>query len=184
MSSLEHASAVGREPASLVAPNAWMRKARRTRVFAGLAYANAAAWVAMSADVATKPQYTSHAGSFVVMLVFLLGVAALSVMAGLRLASCGLWLSQETVVVIGPLRTWTLSVGELEGFESGVRGPRNGTPCPVLKRAHGRPIGVWALGREGLISSYSRYLEELRPLCEELNELLRTLNTTRQAPGE
>jgi hypothetical protein len=184
MSSLEHASAAGRQPASSVAPNVWIRKARRTGTFAALAYVNAVAWVAMSVDVSAKSNYTSHAGNFVVMLVFLLGVAALSVMAGLRLASCGLWMSQETIVVIGPLRTWTLSVGEVKGFEPGVRGPRNGTPCPVLQRTHGRSIGVWALGREGLITSYSRYLEELRPLCDELNELLRSLNAARQAPSE
>jgi hypothetical protein len=182
MSSLEHASAAGKEPASLVAPNVWMRKARRTTTFAALAYLNAAAWVAMSVDVSTRSRYTSHTGSYVVMLVYLLGVAALSAMAGLRLTSCGLWMSQETVVVIGPLRTWTLSVGEVEGFAPGVRGPRNGTPSPVLTRTHGRSIGVWALGREGLISSYGRYLEELRPLCDELNELLRSLKAARQAP--
>ncbi len=184
MSSLEHASAARREPASLVVPNVWIRKARRTGTFAVLAYVNAFAWVAISVDVSTKSSYTSHAGRFVVMLVFLLGVAALSVMAGLRLASCGLWMSQETIAVIGPLRIWTLGVGEVEGFESGVRGPRNGTPCPVLKRTNGRSIGVWALGREGLISSYSRFLDELRPLCDELNELLRSLNTARQGPSE
>jgi hypothetical protein len=184
MSSLEHASTAGREPASPVAPNVWIRKARRTGTFAVLAYVNAVAWVAISVDVSTQSRDTSHPGSFVVMLVFLLGVAALSVMAGLRLASCGLWMSQETVVVIGPLRTWTLSVGEVEGFKSGVRGPWNGTPCPVLERANGRSIGVWALGREGLISSYSRYLNELRPLCDELNVLLRSLKAARQAPSE
>ncbi len=184
MSSLEHATAARSAPASVVAPNVWIRKARRTGTFAVLAYLNAAAWVAISVDVASKSQFTSHLGSFVVMLVFLLGVAALSVITGLRLASCGLWMSQEQVVVVGPLRTWTLGVGEVAGFEPGVRGSRNGTPCPVLKRTHGRPIGVWALGRDGLISSYGRFLDELRPLCDELNELLGTLNAKRSTPAK
>jgi hypothetical protein len=183
MSSLDHATAARSAPASVVAPNVWIRKARRTGTFAVLAYVNAAAWVAISVDVASKSQFTSHLGSFVVMLVFLLGVAALSVITGLRLASCGLWMSQEKIVIVGPLRTWTLGVGEVEGFEPGVRGARNGTPCPVLKRTHGRPIGVWALGREGLISSYDRFLDELRPLCEELNELLGTLDAVPNTPA-
>jgi hypothetical protein len=180
MSSLEHAITAGDAPLSTVAPNVWMRHARRTRVFAGLAYVNAVGWVAIGADVSTKARYTSHTANFLVTLVFLLGVAALSVIAGRRLGRCGLWMSAEEVVVNGPLRTWTLSVGEVDRFEPGVLGARNGIPSPTLRRTDGRLIGVWALGREGLISSYRGYLEELRPLCDELNELTRTL---RPAPG-
>jgi hypothetical protein len=184
MSSLEHATATGNAQASLVAPHVWIRRGRRTATFAALAYVNAAAWVAMSVDVATNSQYTRDPGNLAVMLVFLLGVAALSVIAGLRIARCGLWMSQEAVIVNGPLKTWTLSVREIERFEPGVKGARNGTPCPVLKRTDGRSIGVWALGREGLISGYRGYLDELRPLCEELNELSRTLTGAGQDAGE
>ncbi|HYB23952.1 MAG TPA: hypothetical protein VED41_09165 [Solirubrobacteraceae bacterium] len=183
MSSLEHPTALVDERAPLVAPNVWMRKTRRTGTFAALAYVNAVVWVAMAVDAATKPQYNGDAGNLAAMLVFLLGVAALSVIAGRRLARCGLWMSRERVIVNGPLRTWTLPVSEVEDFEPGVRSAGNGTPCPVLRRSHGRPIGIWALGRDGLVSSYSSYLNELQPLCEELTELARTLQAAPQAVG-
>ncbi len=182
MSSLDHATVGGAPvaPAVPVAANAWMRKPRRTNTFAALAYVNAAAWVAMGADVATQSRFTSDTVTLVVALVFLLGVAALSVIAGVRIAGCGLWMSADEVRVKGPLRSWTLSVDEVEGFEPGVSGAGKGTPCPLLKRTHGQPIGVWGLGDEGLFTGNRDSLAALRPLCDELNELLRTLTAARQ----
>jgi hypothetical protein len=178
MASLDHATVAADDKTDdVLAPNVWIRNARRTRTFAALAYLNAAGWVAIAADVVGKPQFTKDTADLVVTLVFLLGVATLSAIAGRRIARCGLWLSREAVTVNGPLRSWTLALDEVEGFEPGVRGPRNGTPCPVLKRTDGRSLGVWALGREGLVTSYRAYLQQMKPLCDELDELVRTLRS-------
>jgi hypothetical protein len=172
MSSIEHGNVAAGTTGAAVAPDAWIRKTRRTGTFAALAYLNAAGWVAIAIDVLTKPEHTRETGTVVVTLVFLLGVAALSVLFGRRLAKCGVWMSREKVVVCGPLKTWTLDVGEVKGFEPGLLGAGNGTPCPVLRRTHGRPIGIWALGRDALIANNRRSLEELQPLCKQLGELL------------
>jgi hypothetical protein len=181
MSSLGHLTASSDAPEGRVAANVWIRTARRTRTFAALAYLNAAGWVAIALDVLSKPHYRENTANLIAMQVFLLGVAAISVLVGRRLARCGLWLSRDEILVVGPLRSWRLGVGEAVGFEPGVQGGGNGTPCPVLERTNGRPIGVWALGRDGLIASNRRFLGELRPLCEELNELLRSLSSAPSA---
>ena len=94
-----------------------------------------------------------------------------------RIERAGLLFEQRAVVVRGPLRTWTVPLEEVVGFDPGERPPVqgvNGTHCPRMRRAHGRPILVWALGRDGVIWNFGRYLRELEPECDELNAKLRT----------
>jgi len=168
-------------PVGRVAANAWIRTERRTRTFAALAYVNAAGWVAIAIDVLSKAHYRENVPNLLAMQVFLLGVAAISVLVGRRIARCGLWMSHEQIIVVGPLRSWHVSVGEAEGFEPGVQGGGNGTPCPVLKCAGGRSIGVWALGRDQLIANNRRSLREMQPLCDELGALLSSLRAAPRA---
>ncbi len=45
----------------------------------------------------------------------------------------------------------------------------------MLESVNGQSIGIWALGREGVVWKFDQYLEEAEPLCHELNQLLETL---------
>jgi hypothetical protein len=96
-----------------------------------------------------------------------------------RIHKAGLRIGSDEIVVRGPLKTWAVPLAGAKGFSPGVQsgyGP-NGTPCPTLSRDGGWPVGIWALGREGVIWRYGRYLKEYEPLCAELNGLLRRLQT-------
>jgi hypothetical protein len=158
-----------------VAPSTWIRKRRRTLAFATCAFLNSAFWIWMLVFMAGKPRYASHSGELVSIVLFFLAVALASAVAGRRLARSGLWIGSTGIVVRGPLRTWRLAVGDVEQIEPGVQRPGdvgNGTPCPTLKLANGRAIGIWALGGEGLIFDYRRLLEDMQPLCDDLNRLL------------
>jgi hypothetical protein len=181
MSAVEHASQPEGRPPVVVAPNLWMRKRRRTAGSAACAFITSAAWVAMFFGVAlSNPHLTKTAGEILGVAVFLFGVAALSGTYGVRLARSGLWLAADGVRVRGPLKTRHIALDDIKRFEPGIQAGAgaNGTPCPMLVRANGSRIGVWALGREGLATRYRRYLDELQPLCDDLNRLLQSLRTT------
>ncbi len=89
-----------------------------------------------------------------------------------RSATAGLLLSEDMIAVRGPIRTRRISPALVVAFEPGVFGfVGNGTPGPILKVADGRQIGIWALGREGLVWNAGQYMEEALPLCEQLNRM-------------
>jgi NADH:ubiquinone oxidoreductase subunit K len=161
-----------------VAPDTWIRKRRRTALFAAYALLLSAFWVAMIFDVAAKKSVYEHNGGLPVFVLFFLALAAASAALGLRLARAGLWMSADGIVVRGPLKTWRVSAQAVERFEPSVAGPGNGTPCPTLTRTDGRPIGVWALGSEALTLTYRQHLDDMDPLCEELNRLLATIQAS------
>lgn len=119
-------------------------------------------------------------GSDVGFGVFVLGIDAFLVVCARRLSRAGLLMSRDGVVVRGPFKTWAFPLADAESFEPGVQaGGGNGTPCPMLKRKNGGAIGVWALGHEGVVWRYRQYLHDLEPLCDELNEVLRSMAADR-----
>lgn len=118
-------------------------------------------------------------------VVFFLVFAGPCAWVAWRVATSGLWIGPEGLVIRGPFRSWAVQPEEALRFATGVqKGTGNGTPCPMLERTDGEPVGVWALGREGWIWSYDKHLEELEPLCEQLNQLLRQQQPQRSAWSE
>jgi hypothetical protein len=114
---------------------------------------------------------------------FFIALAGPGLWMARRLARTGLWMSADGIIVRNPLRTYSTALGDVDAFAPGVlAGGNNGTPCPVVKQRQGRPVGVWALGREGVIWRYGRYAHELEPLCEELNAVLGNLRAGRIGP--
>ena len=112
-------------------------------------------------------------GHDIVLGVFFFGLAGLGFVLASRIARAGLLMASGGIVVRNPLRTVTLVPTEVEGFVPGITpGFANGTPCPRLTLRSGRAIGVWALGREGVVWRFGRYQHELQPLCDELNATL------------
>jgi hypothetical protein len=113
-------------------------------------------------------------------------LAAVVFWVGYRMFRAGLWIGPEGVVVRGPFRTKTLSLTDADSFVPGIlAGPGNGTPCAMLKRHDGPPVGVWALGREGVIWRYATYVEEMKPLCDELKRCTPRREDSRpHRPGE
>jgi hypothetical protein len=117
-------------------------------------------------------------GNDVGIVAICAALAAVVFWVAYRMFKAGLWIGPVGVVVRGALRTKTIGLPDVDSFGPGLlAGPGNGTPCPMLKRRDGPPVGVWALGREGVIWRYASYAEELKPLCDELNDLLQDMRT-------
>ncbi len=159
-----------RPETDVIRPNAWLRRSGRTFWFAIVALGMAAAFVAMSLSLALG------SGSILGAAIFGLVFAGPCLFFARRVGRAGLWMGPAGLVVRGPLRTWEVPGNNAVSFSPGVQpSAGNGTPCPILTRSDGSTIGVWALGREGLVFNFDTHLEELRPLCDELNSLLEEL---------
>jgi hypothetical protein len=159
-----------------VAPNRWIRRPRWTRLCAAVAVALSIAFAA----IFFVPNRHLHktVGDDIALGLFFFGPAGVGLVLARRLATAGVLMASDVVVVRNPLRTVTLALSDVEGFVPGVaRGFGNGTPCPMLKRVHSRAIGIWALGRDGVVWRFGRYQHELQPLCDELNVVLRRLQS-------
>jgi hypothetical protein len=86
----------------------------------------------------------------------------------------GLWIGPGGVVVRGFIRTRTVPLLEARAFAPGIHGSiGNGYPAPGLERIGKDPIPIFCFGREGAVWKFDQYLEELQPVCDELNALLR-----------
>ena len=101
-----------------------------------------------------------------------------------RVGRAGLWMGPAGLVVRGPLRTWEVPGNNAVSFSPGVQpSAGNGTPCPILTRSDGSTIGVWALGREGLVFNFDTHLEELRPLCDDSIRCWRSFTPSTRCRG-
>jgi hypothetical protein len=174
----------GNVAADIVGPDTWLRKSRRTRLFALIAAGISAAWpvaVAVSAIVGfTKPHSHARLGTIVAVGAVVVAMAVGGLLFARRLARTGMLMSRDGIVVRNPLSTTTIALSDADGFVAGTaQGVGNGTPCPILKLKHAGGVGVWALGREGVIWNFSRYEQELHPLCDELNAVLADLKARR-----
>jgi hypothetical protein len=151
-----------------VATSEWIRNRRRTRVWAGLAVL----WSVVFACLMFIPGNLSTAG-YVALGALYFGIAGLGLVFARRVATAGVWIGPEGIVVRGPFRTQSVRLADAQAFVPGLQGGAgNGTPCPTLKRRGGRAVGVWALGRRNIVFRYQRLFGEIQPLCDELNELL------------
>ena len=163
-------------PATEVRPNAWLRRPRRIRWFVVVYVGLAVGFIAMLMPLAARASDTEGAMAFVWTLLFGLVFSSPCLFYAHRVSRAGLWIGPDGIVIRGPLRTKRVAGNSAVSFEPGVGGSYgNGTPCPILTSSDGSEIGVWALGREGLVWNFEEYLEEMRPLCEELNGLLEQL---------
>jgi hypothetical protein len=165
-------------PASVaVAPNVWIRNTRRTRIGATVAVALSLGFAGIF-FVPGNPHWQKTAADQLGLGVFFFGTAALGLAFARRLSAAALWMGPDGIVVRGRLKTRRIPLAEAEAFVPGVlAGAGNGTPCPMLKLKHGGAVGVWALGREGVAFRYRRYVQELQPLCDELTEVLKALQS-------
>ena len=167
----------GRAARVVVAPGVWIRDSRRTRCFAvaalvpwSLMWGGFGVWILLTTHK-TGPAHQTQGQRVLLGLIFL-AVAAPGVVLGRRLVTTGLWIGPDRIVIRGPFSTRRVSLADADVFVPGVAGGGNGTPCPILQLRPGGAIGVWALGREGVIFRYQRYLAALNPLCEELNAVI------------
>ena len=153
----------------------WLRRPERIR---GLIATWGAYLLLMTASTVGLYLSDSKAGGDVVVALGFLGVFGLPALWAIwRVATAGLLVDEGTIVVRGPIRTRRISPASALGFEPGIFGVvGNGTPGPMLKLGDGHSIGIWALGREGLVWSFERYLQEAGPLCDELNRALEQVN--------
>lgn len=163
------------QPAAIpaVAPRAWLKRSRRIRGFLVAIFGLIAFDFALAVQLVSSSADASGEANVLNAAVFFLVFAGPCAWVAWRVATAGLWIGPEGLVIRGPFRSWAVQPEEALRFVPGVqKGTGNGTPCPMLERTDGDPLGVWALGREGLVWSFDRYLEELEPLCEQLNQLL------------
>jgi hypothetical protein len=168
MSPLQRANRILGPDTVEVTRSAWIRNRRRTRVWAALAVL----WSVVFACLLVIPGNLS-VGGYVVLGALYFGIAALGLVLARRVATAGVWIGPEGIVVRGPFRTRSVRLADAETFVPGLQGGGgNGTPCPTLKRRGGRAVGVWALGRRNIVFRYQRLFGEIQPLCDELNQLL------------
>lgn len=160
-----------------VARSAWIRNRRRTRAWAAIA----ALWsLAFACLLFISGDFHSQMplGEYVGLGAFYFGIGAVGMAFAGRVAKAGLWIGPDGIVVRGPFRTHSVSLAAAEVFVPGLQGGAgNGTPCPMLERRDGRPVGVWALGRRNVVFRYRRLFQEIQPLCDELNELVTALQS-------
>jgi hypothetical protein len=168
MTSLAHDAAM---PA--VAPRAWLRRSRRVRGFLIAISGMIVFDFVLAVQLASASADAGGTAGVLNAVVFFLVFAGPCGWVAWRVARSGLWVGPEGLVIRGPFRSWAVQPGEALRFAPGVeKGTGNATPCPMLERTGGDPVGVWALGREGWPWSYDEHLDELEPLCERLNQLL------------
>jgi len=173
MSLLERARQMVGPDTVEVGRSAWIRNPRRTRVWAALAVLWSLAFACL-----LFIQGSMSLGEGLALGAFYFGIAALGIVFARRVASAGVWIGPDGIIVRGPFRTQSVSVAEAQGFVPGLQGGAgNGTPCPTLERRNGRPVGVWALGRRNWVFHYQRLFGEIQPLCDELNDLLRAVQS-------
>jgi hypothetical protein len=160
-----------------VARGVWIRNRRRTRVWAAVAVL----WsVVFACLILVSGDLQGHrtVGEYLGLGAFYFGIAGLGMAFAGRVAMAGLWIGPDGIVVRGPFRTQSVSIADAGVFVPGLQGGAgNGTPCPVLERKVGRPVGVWALGRRNVVFRYRRLFAEIQPLCDELNALVETLRS-------
>lgn len=156
---------------------AWLRRPGRTNFFALYALAGALLFLGIPfiARASSSRSAGPSVGTFIPLLAscWCIGVPAL--LFARRLSRAGLWIAADGVVIRNPLRTIVVPLSDAEEFIAGIAGGGNGRPCPILKRRHDRAVGVWALGHEGVIWRFNRYVTEMQPVCDELNAVLRGL---------
>ena len=158
-----------------MAPSVWIRNRRRTRAWAALAVLWSVALAAIPFIQGDFHGQLSTAGYVIVAAVYL-GLAVLGLAIAARVARAGVSIDRDGIIVRGPFMTRTVPIADAKAFIPGLQGAwGNGTPCPTLKRKAGRPVGVWALGRRNVVFRYQRLFGEIQPVCDELNQLVKSL---------
>jgi hypothetical protein len=177
MSSARLQNQMGGPAPVAVAPNVWIRNLRRTRSAAGVSIALSLVFIGIF--FFPNPHLHKTLADNLMLAAFCFGIGALGLTLARRVAAAGVRIGPQGVEVRGPLKMRRVPLAEADCFVPGVlAGLGNGTPCPMLKRTYAQSVGVWALGREGLVFRYGHYLQELQPLCDELNELLKSVRST------
>jgi hypothetical protein len=168
-----------------VAPRAWLKRSPRIRGFLVATVGIIVFDFVLAVQLASSSAGADGEAGVFNAVVFFLVFAGPCAWVAWRVARSGLWIGPEGLVIRGPFRSWAVQPEEALRFTTGVeKGTGNATPCPMLERADGDPVGVWALGREGWVWSYDKHLEELEPLCEQLNQLLKQQQPRRAAWSE
>lgn len=101
--------------------------------------------------------------------------AALAYFAGratVRIPSCGVQVGSTTVEIDNPLRSWQVPIEQADHFAAEVRRGNNGQPGVTLYRRGARPIGVWALNRDGFIWQMRRLADQQQATADALNQAL------------
>ncbi len=156
--------------------DSWLRRPSRLRWFVISFVAIVGVIVAIVLPKLIGAAENGRGWSAVAGAVAIIALGAPYVYFAWRISRSGIWIGADGIVIRGPLRTRRIPGSSAVSFAPGVQpGAGNGTPCPILTRADGSEIGVWALGRESLVWNFGDRLEEMRPLCDELNALLEDL---------
>jgi hypothetical protein len=164
-----------------VAPEIWIRS-ERWRIGNGSAILGFAAfglWLGVYLLVLKHWQVDPTTATKIGQASIGFGIAVLSLPLAVRQLRVGLWISRERVVIRGTFKTYVCLPDDVVAFVPGTRL----APCPLLRRTHGRPLAVSALSRSGFLrTSAPLYLHQLAPVCDDLNELLGTVQSAAAAP--
>jgi hypothetical protein len=165
-----------------VLPNVWLKRPERVRSFVGIAGGLTAFFLALAVGfiLFTRNPGSGPEESIVGAVVWGLVPAGLCICFIARSRALGLLLSSEGIVIRGPFRTRKIPPSEAVRFKPEIFA---NTPGPVLELVSGQSIGIWALGREGVRWEFDQYLQEVEPLCNQLNQLMEKLYPEHPLPA-
>lgn len=172
---------------AVVRPGVWIR-AREPWTYAGAGFGVLCGLgVGYALIHAYVTRWTGHAwGDGLEMACFLAILAGIPILLSVRALRAAIRFSADGVTVRGLLRTTRVPLREVEGFAPrglGLGGVRS-TVGIVMRRRARHDLVVWAL-RHGEFSdrrSQEAARQRWQPLCDELDELVRSLRGEGAAP--
>ena len=94
-------------------------------------------------------------------------LGCLAARTALRVLRSGVTINDETVVVLGPVRTRRVPLAEAENFAPGL-GAAGRQPTISLRRGREPSVGVWAPTRSGFVWILKRLVDAFQQLAAEL----------------
>ena len=155
----------------------WMRTQPRARIYAAVAFVLGLGLCAVPLVPARHSPTSYPFWTSFVLFLSTDGIGIAILVAGVRIARAGLWVDDNRLVVRGVLRTRTFALGDVDSVEPRpVDGSNRMTPCPEVRRKHGRPFPVFALAHDGFLQGGAagrrRQAQKVKADCDALNALL------------
>jgi hypothetical protein len=160
-------------PTITVAPDTWIRRRAHTTWIAAFALVFSAfmLWFSIGGFLGEFAHKSQNGGIVVGPIAIAAAIFAV------REFRSGLRIGSGMVTIRGPVRTYVLAASDVASFEPECRGKT--PPQPWAHRVDGRaiPIGSLSIGRARSDDTAAN-VTALRPLCDKLNELLKSAQAT------
>jgi hypothetical protein len=177
---------MSRPPVLKVAPESWLRVPEwETYAGAVTCVVFAIFWVFVGVLVAVK--FAGEGIGVIAFVLFFFVIAAVCATLAVRIPRAGLWIDADGVTVRGVTKTTRVPLRVVEEFaprDLGMGGAIRTTVGVTLRRRRERDLIVWSM-RHGEFTGKAhreKALARWQPVCDELNELVRSFPGAAVAP--